>query len=112
MASKSNSLLNLSTDRMMEGTTLNEMKYDEWHHHVGVLKKLINRDLEDIDYVTLAHALLSVKVVFSSPLEEENFKKEWESLEMIALGLENIACFLQDNPMIKDLDSYISKVTR
>ena len=104
-----NSLLNLATDRMMQSTTMSLVKYSEWHNHILVLKRLIARKVKDVDYITLAHALLNAKVTFNSKEEEENYQREFASLWTVALAFEDIAVFLQENPKVKNIEDYYNK---
>ncbi len=94
---------------MMQSTTMPFVKYSEWHNHILVLKRLIARKIKDVDYVTIAHALLNARVVFDSKEEEEKYQKEFASLCTVALAFEDIAVFLQDNPKVKNIEDYYNK---
>ena len=92
-----------AVSRIMQCTTLKSMNYREWLKHLNLLKSLYLFRVEGVDYIALAHAMLSIEVVCDTPLEEKMYEANINSLQTFALALEDIQEFLIQNSYNKNI---------
>ncbi len=90
--------LNIATNRIMACTTKNSISYSEWHKHFELLKMLANYQVNGVDYLTLAHALLNINVLINNENDMAEYNKEYLSLQDFAWEFENIQEFITANP--------------
>ena len=90
--------LNIATNRIMACTTEQSINYVEWHKHFELLKMLTIYQVNGIDYLTLAHALLNTKVIIDNDNDKAEYNKEYLSLQEFAWEFENIQEYININP--------------